>query len=84
MDGTSNGLRLRRWLQLIVKLHQYIKREGAQNVITTIEQLNTNSEYQRFLTSVFGMTAAVFPPTALQQSMEDGVLWAKVYLGATK
>lgn len=80
MYGTADNRTLRRWIQLIVKLHSYVRKTGHDKVIQAIERLNTTSEYHIFLNQVFGQTAAVFPPTVLQQAMEDGVLWAKVYL----
>jgi hypothetical protein len=79
MYGTADPIILRRWIQLIVKLHAYVKKAGTEKVIEAVLGLNTTSEYQKFLWEVFGQTANVFPPTVLQKSMEDGVLWAKLY-----
>jgi hypothetical protein len=82
--GTANRTTLRRWIQLIVKLHNYVRKEGYQKITQLISTLNTTSEYHQLLREVFGQTAAVFPPVVLQKSMEDGVLWAKVYLGSNQ
>ncbi len=79
MAGTADPITLRRWIQLIVKLHSYVKKQGAEAVERTVTGLNTNSEYQALLTNVFGATAQIFPPTVLQNSMEEGVLWSKIY-----
>jgi hypothetical protein len=79
--GTADRTMLRRWIQLIVKLHNYVRKTNPKEIKDTIEALNTNSHYHQFLGNVFGQTAAVFPPMVLQRAMEDGVLWAKVYFG---
>lgn len=82
MEGTADRNTLRRWIQLIVKLHDFVKKADPALLKARILTLNTNSEYELFLREVFGQTAVIFPDTVLQRAMEDGVTWAKLFLGA--
>lgn len=82
--GTADPRQLRRWIQLIVKLHAYVRKTPIEELRRTIYSLNTNSEYMKFLETVFGKTAQIFPPTLLQNSMERGVLWSKIYFWGLK
>ena len=78
-EGTSDARQLRRWIQLIVKLHRYVRSTPIQELRDTISRLNTSSEYIQFMNAVFGKTAQIFPPTVLQYAMEHGVLWSKIF-----
>lgn len=79
MHGTSDMQMIRRWIQLIVKLHKYVKENTHKDIIDQILNLNTTSAYQDLVFRVFGKTSILFLNLDLKKELEDGVLWAKVF-----
>lgn len=79
MQGTQDFKQIRRWIQLIVKLHYYISKNDPDEVVKRIFNLNTVSDYGAFVHDVFKSSAVLFRSLDLQRLMEEGVAWAKVY-----
>lgn len=84
MNGTSDFRLIRRWVQLIVKLLHYVKTKEAKTVIERVKSLNTCSEYAAFVNEVFNSSSKHFINIDFQKEMEEGVLWAKMYLLSKK
>ena len=80
MHGTGNIKSIRRWIQLIVKLHHYVDKTPCDQIRQRIKTLNYVSEYNQFISEIFGVTAKFFDKLNLQQMMEENVFWAKLYL----
>jgi hypothetical protein len=79
MHGTSDIKTIRRWLQLIVKLHAYCRKNPVEQVVAEVLNLNTISNFVEFVQKVLGPTAVLFMGQNLQDFMQDGVMWAKMY-----
>lgn len=79
MQGTQDMKQIRRWIQLIVKLHSYINRTDPAEVIKRVLRLNTAQDYSAFVLEVFKSSAVLFRNLDLPRVMESGVTWAKVY-----
>lgn len=79
MHGTSDLKVIRRWLQLIVKLHAYCRKHKVEQIVHDVCNLNTISNYSEFVSKILGQTAVLFMGYNLQQLMQDGVVWAKNY-----
>lgn len=84
MQGTQDFKALRRWIQLVVKLHHYIKTNDSEEILLKVTQLNSSSLYVEFLNEVFNTSAKHFIGYDFQKQMEEGVLWAKMYLLSRK
>jgi hypothetical protein len=80
LQGTSDLRLIRRWIQLIVKLQKYVEDVPSDQLRDIIVSLNTTSQYGYLLNDVFGKSAVLFEGLDLKKAMEDGVIWAKLYL----
>lgn len=80
MEGTGNFKQIKRWIQLVVKLHKYILTTDPSIVRRDLLALNTNSEYKFYVQRIFGATAELFEGKDLKSHMEEGVLWGKLHL----
>lgn len=77
MHGTGDLKTLRRWIQLIVKLHAYCRKNDSEKIVQDVCNLNTVSNYHEFVQKIFGQTAVLFQGMDLHRAMRDGVMWAK-------
>lgn len=84
MQGTGDFVKIRRWVQMIVKLHRFVKDNKNEDIFRLINELNTNSQYVAITRHVFGNTAILFLDRDLKADLEEGVLWAKVFLLGAK
>lgn len=80
MNGTGDVVQIRRWIQLIVKLHRFVQETNNKDIYKLISELNTTSQYMELVRQVFGKTSILFMTRDLKKDMEEGVLWAKVFL----
>jgi hypothetical protein len=80
MHGTGDLKAIRRWIQLIVKLHHYVDQHSCKQIQQQIMSLNYTSAYQQLVSNVFGATARFFDKVDFQTMMEENVFWAKLYL----
>jgi hypothetical protein len=84
LQGTDDFRQIRRWIQLITKLHIYITTNKPEEVVERVTKLNTTSEYSAFVKDVFKTSAVLFNGYDLKAMMEEGVLWSKVYFSYAK
>ena len=80
MEGLESVEKLERWIQIIQKLVQYVKLNDIQYVYSRIMDLNTSSEYASFAEQVLYPVNPFRGITNLQEEMESGVTWAKLFL----
>jgi hypothetical protein len=84
LQGTDDFRQIRRWIQLITKLHIYITTNKPEEVVERVTKLNTTSEYSAFVKDVFKTSSGLFNGYDLKAMMEEGVLWSKVYFSHAK
>lgn len=82
MHGTSDLKSIRRWVQLCVKLQKFVADTRDKEIEQLILNLNTVSNYMDLVNKVFGQSAKLFTGLDLKTELEEGALWAKVYLFA--
>jgi hypothetical protein len=80
LEGTADFLKVRRWIQLIVKLHSYALTNSTKALKEKIVALKSYESNQSFLEEVFGTSAFLFHNCPQKLPMKDGILWAKNYL----
>lgn len=73
MPGMNNIRKLLVWIDLLTRLKMFAYRTPPDEVAKMIQELNTNSQYQRFLEIVFEDAAVYLDLTNLQGDMERPV-----------
>ena len=77
MAGTSNVTKLCIWLDLLSRIRLFAYKNTLSNVLNTISDLNTNSQYRHFIESVFGELTVYLDTTSLISDMEKPVFICK-------
>jgi len=80
MNGSDDIRRIRRWIQLIVKLIGYVQKTPLEKVLATIKGLHSESSCTALVRAVFGNTAILFDNFNLKEKMRNDIVWAKCFL----
>lgn len=80
LPGTSDLNKIMTWLNLIGCLYTYADKTSFDQVKGEVVSLNTSSQYEHFLGSVFGKYASNFEGPTLRADLEKGVLDIKYAL----
>lgn len=75
MHGTADMEKLRVWLNMIGRIYKYSTDTSFEDAVKIIKNLNDNSAYQQYFTSVFGNYLEYTPEAA--KALESGVVYAK-------
>lgn len=76
MHGTEDMTALRRWLQLIVKLHAWVERQPSKQVVDMVLAYIREKKFVELAQSIWGVNATLFKPEFIQESAEKNALWA--------
>lgn len=77
MPGTSDVTKLCIWLDLLSRMRLFAYRNDLTSVLSTISELNTTSQYRKFVEAVFGDLTAYLDTTSLLVDMEKAVYICK-------
>lgn len=78
MHGTSDQVKILTWIQIIGSIMEYAKKHPLEEVIKTIQEMNTSSNYMGFFEEVF---RGLLPYDAeYRMTLEMGVINAKYSL----
>lgn len=64
MPGTSEVQKIVRWIDMVTAIRLYAVKNGFEKVLTEICNLNSNSQYEKYLESVFGPSLKPFFDTS--------------------
>lgn len=78
--GTKDVNELRNWIETILQLYDYVTRRNPMDIETTIQKLNTISNYLEFARDVLGDHVQQFLHLDLYKLMRDNVTAAKLFL----
>lgn len=79
LHGTTDPEVIIPWLNVIGKMKLYAMKRTVEEMEQEISELNTNSEYERFLRNVFGTSLLQYFATSnIRQILEDGTMAAKL------
>lgn len=79
LHGTTDPQVIIPWLNVIGKMKLYAMKRTVEEMEKEISELNTNSEYERFLRNVFGTALLQYFATSnIRQILEDGTMAAKL------
>ena len=78
MEGNADPIRLQNWLQLIDDLMWYSRNTPYDQALNTISNLNTNSEYFAWATSVLKNSIGLFSYEQVRAKLARGVIEAKL------
>ena len=81
MEGHSDPLRLLKWINILLRMHQYVRVVSFKQAYEEIRTLNTSSMYEQFVRNVFKSDADDLLKNVynLQQLLEVGVSSAKTF-----
>ena len=77
MPGTSDITKLCIWLELLSRIRLYSYQNNLATVLDVISNLNTNSQYYKFVDSIFGDLTPYLDTTTLLNDMERAVYICK-------
>jgi Putative amidoligase enzyme len=82
MPGTRDMVKLIRWLFLITRLLRYARTTPLLDVISTINDLNTSSGYDRYVTDIFGveLSQVLFSIPGYRKKLSSSTTGAKILL----
>lgn len=78
MAGTIDHNILVPWIGLLLKLKKYAMNNPLENIIKDVEDLNTNSAYDAFISSVFGELTNEVYSSNYKKHIEDNVAFLKM------
>src|SRR3990167_5069634 len=77
MPGTRDTTKLCIWLDLLSRIRLFAYQYELTDVLNTIYNLNTNSQYRKFVESIFGNLTSYLDLTSLMADMEKAVFICK-------
>ena len=77
MPGTRDITKLCIWLDLLSRIRLFAYQHTLVDILSIIYDLNTNSQYRRFVESVFGNLTSYLDITSLMADMEKAVFICK-------
>ena len=77
LPGTANVNQILIWIDLLYKLKLYAYQNPFERIIEQISELNTTSEYSKFIKQVFGDLSNYLVTTSLLADMERAVYRVK-------
>src|SRR3990167_932191 len=77
MPGTRDITKLCIWLDLLSRIRLFAYQHTLVDVLNTIYNLNTNSQYRKFIESIFGNLTSYLDLTSLMADMEKAVFICK-------
>lgn len=78
LQGTDDWRHVRRWIQMIVKLHYYVEKMESQTSVNDIKAVINNGEYVVLFNNIFGATTQLFSSQQIQESGKNHAAWALV------
>jgi len=80
MEGTANSQRIMTWINLLSCIKLYAKQQNITQLIYTLQNLNSTSEYEAFLFDVFGTLSTHLIPKkhTVQEKMENAISYIKL------
>lgn len=76
MHGSSDFKLIRRWIQLIVKLHAWIDKQESKTVVNNVLSFIDREAFVPLVQEVFGANAALFQPEDVMNSGRANALWS--------
>lgn len=85
MHGHCDTEKLFRWLRIISCFYRFARKSSLKDVKEFFQDLNTSSEYRRFVDSVFQEEVAfIYEQPTWERDLEEGVLLMKYSLASPK
>jgi hypothetical protein len=80
MHGTDDLRAIKRWLQIICKLHRYVLKNGGDKIIDLVYSLPSKTSYADLVKEVFGATSILWQHQPVDHLISKKVPWAIAYL----
>lgn len=76
MHGNSDFRLIRRWIQLIVKLHNWIEKQSSDHVLDTVLEYIQQQRFVPLAKAIWGVNSTLFDPETINNSGRQNALWA--------
>ncbi len=76
MHGHGDFKLLRRWLQLIVKLHAWVEKQKSSEIVAKVTSVIREEGYVALANEIWGVNATLFTPEQIVASGKRGALWS--------
>lgn len=80
LHGTDDFKLIRRWVQMIVKLHKYAMELPSNQAIDIVKNIIANEMYVNVFKQIYGATSILFTEPDIIKSARRGAPWAAMYL----
>lgn len=75
--GTANTEIISTWIALLLKIKEFSKRISLTELLTLIQELNTNSAYEALLVTIFQELYPILYSSNCRKHMEESVMFVK-------
>lgn len=76
LQGTEDWRLVRRWIQMIVKLHYFIEQIDSKDVVPFITNMVEQRDFKALFKAIYGASATLFPEEIVELSTNNNALWA--------
>jgi hypothetical protein len=76
LHGSSDMKLLRRWIQLIVKLHAWVEKQSSGAVVDGLVQAIENMKFVELATEIWGANKSLFADAFIEDSAMKNALWS--------
>ena len=76
MHGSQDFKLIRRWIQLIVKMHAWVEKQGPKGIITHLRDVIAREAFVGLAKDVFGASVILFPEDLIMFSCQRNALWS--------
>lgn len=76
LQGTSDWRHIRRWIQLIVKLHYFCEKLKSNTAVEEVTKIIGEQRHLQLFKDVFGASTLLFSETEINDSARKNACWA--------
>lgn len=76
LQGTDDWRLVRRWIQMIVKLHYFVEKIDSKEVVPFLCRVIEQRDFKALFKNIYGASATLFPEELVEISTNNHSLWA--------
>jgi hypothetical protein len=80
LEGTGDMTKIRRWIQLVVKLYDFIESNPIPQLNSRFKGLGTKKDYSELVQDIFGKTSVLFNNLDHRGMMYQNYKWSSLFL----
>jgi hypothetical protein len=80
LHGTEDFKLIRRWIQMVVKLHKFVMELPTEEAISIVKSIIASETFINTFKQIYGATSILFTEPDIFKSARRGAPWAAIYL----